>query len=153
MFELIEAELREFEAALSVELRSDVEFINAIGADLVAAGGKRLRPALAYLTSAMIGGERDAATTVALSVELLHSASLLHDDLIDDSATRRGSSQSSSVGIPWAIAQYLHARVQTSPRIRNVAVPASQHSPMFGQPASSQTECRRCPRMSCLSRR
>lgn len=91
MFELIEAELREFEAALSVELRSDVEFINAIGADLVAAGGKRLRPALAYLTSALIGGERDAATTVALSVELLHSASLLHDDLIDDSATRRGA--------------------------------------------------------------
>lgn len=91
MFELIADELSEFEAALSVELRSDVEFINAIGADLVSAGGKRLRPALAYLTSTLIAGEREDATTVALSVELLHSASLLHDDLIDDSTTRRGA--------------------------------------------------------------
>ena len=69
------------------------------------------------------------------------------------SATRRGSSSSSSVGMPCAIAQYLHARVHTSPRIRNVAVPASQHSPMFGQPASSQTECSRWPRISSFKRR
>ena len=46
---------------------------------------------------------------------------------------------SSSVGRPWATAQYAHARVQTSPRIMNVAVPWCQHSPMFGQRASSQT--------------
>ena len=69
------------------------------------------------------------------------------------SATRRGSSRSSSVGSPCATAQYLHARVQTSPRIMKVAVPASQHSPMFGQPASSQTVCSDWLRISCLRRR
>jgi len=89
--ELVEAQLSEFERSLSAELRSDVAFIQAIGEDLVSAGGKRLRPTLAYLTSAMIGGAPEDATAVALAVELLHSASLLHDDLIDDSATRRGS--------------------------------------------------------------
>lgn len=91
MVELVEAELREFEAALSSELRSEVAFIQAIGDDLVSAGGKRLRPTLAYLASSMLGGSREDATTVGLAVELLHSASLLHDDLIDDSATRRGT--------------------------------------------------------------
>ena len=55
------------------------------------------------------------------------------------SATRAGSAVSSSVGLPWATAQYEHARVQTSPRIMNVAVPWCQHSPMFGHRASSQT--------------
>lgn len=91
MLDLIKPQLREFETALSAELKSDVAFIQAIGDDLVSAGGKRLRPALAYLASSLIGGEREDATTVALSVELLHSASLLHDDLIDDSVTRRGT--------------------------------------------------------------
>ena len=55
------------------------------------------------------------------------------------SATRAGSAVSNSVGRPWATAQYAQARVQTSPRIMNVAVPWCQHSPMFGQRASSQT--------------
>jgi hypothetical protein len=68
-------------------------------------------------------------------------------------ATRRGSSRSSSVGIPCATPQYLQARVQTSPRIMNVAVPASQHSPMFGQPASSHTVCSEPERIMCFSRR
>ena len=91
MVELVEPELREFEAALTAELRSDVAFIQAIGDELVSAGGKRLRPTLAYLASALIGGRRSDATTVGVAVELLHSASLLHDDLIDDSPTRRGT--------------------------------------------------------------
>ena len=69
------------------------------------------------------------------------------------SATRRGSSQSSSVGMPWATAQYLQARVHTSPRIMNVAVPLSQHSPMLGQCASSQTVCSPCERIRLCSRR
>lgn len=91
MQDLIGAELRQFEVALSAELNSDVAFIKAIGDDLVSAGGKRLRPTLAYLASTLVGGAREDATTVALAVELLHSASLLHDDLIDDSASRRGT--------------------------------------------------------------
>ncbi len=83
-------ELASFEAELAEELRSDVGFIQAIGDDLVRAGGKRVRPTLALLTGRMLGVQPERARLVALAVELLHSASLLHDDLIDDAATRRG---------------------------------------------------------------
>ncbi len=91
MFDLIAADLRRFEERLPQELTSDVAFIEAIGADLVAAGGKRLRPSLAFLTGRLLGADEEATMQVALAVELLHSASLLHDDLIDDADTRRGS--------------------------------------------------------------
>ena len=91
MFELIAPDLRRFEERLPNELTSNVAFIEAIGEDLVAAGGKRLRPALAFLTGRLLAADSEAAMQVALAVELLHSASLLHDDLIDDADTRRGS--------------------------------------------------------------
>ena len=62
------------------------------------------------------------------------------------SATRRGSSSSNQVGRPVLTAQNPQARVQVSPRIMIVAVRWSQHSPMFGQRASSQTVLRSSPR-------
>ena len=87
---LIARDLEQFEERLALELRSSVEFIEAIGDDLVTAGGKRLRPSLAFYTSKLLGSDSEQAMQVALAVELLHSASLLHDDLIDDADTRRG---------------------------------------------------------------
>jgi octaprenyl-diphosphate synthase len=80
--------LSEFEQRLRQSLRSDVEFVQLIEEDLVSAGGKRIRPKLAFLASEALSGP--GAMELALSVELLHSASLLHDDLIDDADTRRG---------------------------------------------------------------
>ena len=90
IFKSIQSELTAFETALAAELRSSVAFIEAIGEDLVSAGGKRLRPALAFLSARLVRADAEAGMRVALAVELLHSASLLHDDLIDDSSTRRG---------------------------------------------------------------
>lgn len=86
----LEDELRAFEAELASELRSDVGFISAIGDDLIRAGGKRVRPTLALLTGRLLNAPPAVSRQVALAVELLHSASLLHDDLIDDATTRRG---------------------------------------------------------------
>ena len=57
-------------------------------------------------------------------------------------ATRAGSSGSFHVGLPVLTLQKPQRRVHVSPRIMNVAVPRSQHSPMFGQAASWQTVCR-----------
>jgi len=91
MFERLRDRLARFETSLSDVVRSDVAFIEAIGDDLVAAGGKRLRPALAFLAAELVDADELAARRVALAVELLHSASLLHDDLIDDADTRRGA--------------------------------------------------------------
>ncbi len=90
MLELIQTELEDFETQLGAELRSPVAFIGAIGEDLVSAGGKRLRPSLTFLAGRLLAAGREQAMQVALAVELLHSASLLHDDLIDDANTRRG---------------------------------------------------------------
>jgi len=79
----------EFDQRLREVLRSDVEFIQLIEDDLVSAGGKRVRPRLAFLASAALGGV-PGEMELALAVELLHSATLLHDDLVDDAETRRG---------------------------------------------------------------
>ena len=91
MFERVRERLNRFEDRLAEVVRSDVAFIEAIGDDLVAAGGKRLRPVLSFLAADLVAADDAAGMRVALAVELLHSASLLHDDLIDDASTRRGA--------------------------------------------------------------
>jgi octaprenyl-diphosphate synthase len=91
MFARVRDRLARFEDRLAEVVRSDVAFIEAIGEDLVAAGGKRLRPALAFRAADLVEASDEAGMEVALAVELLHSASLLHDDLIDDASTRRGA--------------------------------------------------------------
>ncbi len=90
MFEILKEELSLFENHLAEKLHSSVAFIDAIGEDLVSAGGKRLRPSLAFLAGKMLNALPEITMQVALAVELLHSASLLHDDLIDNADTRRG---------------------------------------------------------------
>jgi geranylgeranyl pyrophosphate synthase len=58
---------------------------------LIAAGGKRIRPALVLLTGKMLGADHDKLITLAAAVEMLHTATLVHDDLIDGSLLRRGN--------------------------------------------------------------
>jgi len=89
--DLVADRLATFEQELARVVQSDVSFIEAIGEDLVRAGGKRLRPTLAFLAADLVHAEPAMGMRVALAVELLHSASLLHDDLIDDADTRRGA--------------------------------------------------------------
>ncbi len=57
---------------------------------LLSAGGKRLRPALVLLTGEMLGADRERLLTLAAAIELLHTATLVHDDLIDGALLRRG---------------------------------------------------------------
>jgi octaprenyl-diphosphate synthase len=85
----LELPLALFEERLREVIRSDVEFIRLIEEDLVTAGGKRVRPRLVFLASGALG-DVPHAVDMALVVELLHSATLLHDDLVDDAETRRG---------------------------------------------------------------
>ncbi|MGQ9692875.1 MAG: polyprenyl synthetase family protein [Thermaceae bacterium] len=85
----LEEALQRFEEELSRLLHSEVLFVRLIHQDLVTAGGKRIRPRLVLLASRAIGGA-PFEMELALAVELLHSATLLHDDLIDDAETRRG---------------------------------------------------------------
>lgn len=78
------------EAALREEIGRDPDVVSAPMADLFAAGGKRLRPALVLL-SAMCGRyELNRLMPAAMAVELTHAATLVHDDVIDRSSVRRG---------------------------------------------------------------
>lgn len=71
-------------------LNSKVELINNIGCYIIGNGGKRLRPLLLLLTANALGGINECHITMATVVEFLHTASLLHDDVIDEASLRRG---------------------------------------------------------------
>jgi geranylgeranyl pyrophosphate synthase len=57
---------------------------------LLASGGKRIRPAVALLTGRMLGGDTERLITLAAAIEMLHTATLVHDDLIDGAVLRNG---------------------------------------------------------------
>jgi len=72
------------------QLSSDVSMVESIGHYIVASGGKRLRPLLALLSGAALGGVDERDITFAAVVEFIHTATLLHDDVVDISTLRRG---------------------------------------------------------------
>jgi len=88
--EPVRTELEEFERRLRETLRADLGSIADGMEHIVAAGGKRLRPALVLLTAGLGLGRRDDVFAVALAIEFIHTATLVHDDLIDQAPTRRG---------------------------------------------------------------
>ena len=57
---------------------------------LLSSGGKRVRPAVALLTGEMLGADRDKIISLAAAIELLHTATLVHDDVVDGAEKRRG---------------------------------------------------------------
>jgi len=72
-------------------LGSEVPLIGQVSRYIIAAGGKRLRPALLLLTSGALGFSGAQRIGLAAVVEFIHTATLLHDDVVDDSALRRGN--------------------------------------------------------------
>ncbi|MEN9894711.1 MAG: hypothetical protein RIR97_563 [Pseudomonadota bacterium] len=71
---------------------SDVQMIPEVANHLISSGGKRLRPMLTLASAAMFGYEGDGHIKLATSVEFMHTATLLHDDVVDESDLRRGKS-------------------------------------------------------------
>ena len=69
---------------------SDVEMIPEVANHLISSGGKRLRPMLTLATARMFGYDGDGHVKLATSVEFMHTATLLHDDVVDESGLRRG---------------------------------------------------------------
>ena len=92
MFDLIKDDLVQLEVALQEAVSAPEKIITEIGSHLVASGGKRLRPAI-YFLAARCGENFDLQKAMPLGValEMMHMASLVHDDVIDSADTRRGS--------------------------------------------------------------
>lgn len=79
------------------ELTSDVILINQVGHYIVGSGGKRLRPMLLLLAAKALGGADDNHLILAAVIEFIHTATLLHDDVVDESALRRGKESANAV--------------------------------------------------------
>ena len=83
-------ELIRFEIALRKSVENDNRWISAIINHVLSAEGKRIRPMLVFLTAKSCGGVTPATYYGAVTIELLHTASLIHDDILDESSIRRG---------------------------------------------------------------
>ena len=91
IFDLIKGELSLVEAEFERQASSNIQVINYLGEYLRASGGKRVRPALLILSNYSIGGEGSSESSVRLAtvMEMLHTATLVHDDIIDNADVRR----------------------------------------------------------------
>jgi len=89
--ELVEQELRR-------NFRSSIATIQNVGEHILNGGGKRLRPTLLLLVSQMLGYQEDKDVIYAAVVEFIHTATLVHDDIIDEAAVRRGLT---SINYKW----------------------------------------------------
>ncbi len=88
--EPIQKELEEFEEHFKTVMKSSVPLLDVITNYILRRKGKQLRPTFVFLTSSMLGGINTSSYTAASMIELLHTASLVHDDVVDESYERRG---------------------------------------------------------------
>lgn len=86
----LQPDLERVEQKLKAAVHSRVQLIPDVFLHTLEAGGKRLRPALALLAGQATGGSNERTDEVAVAVELVHLASLLHDDVVDEAPFRRG---------------------------------------------------------------
>jgi octaprenyl-diphosphate synthase len=90
IFEPIRADLEKVDREFGRHVQSQVELIPTIGRYIQTSGGKRVRPAVLLMAARLSGYEGDRAILYAAVVEFIHTATLVHDDIIDDSDLRRG---------------------------------------------------------------
>lgn len=90
VFDLLRDDLHAIEREFSGQSTSDVDVITDIASYLMAGGGKRIRPMLLLLSAKALGGNQASRVRLGAVVEMLHTATLVHDDIIDEADTRRG---------------------------------------------------------------
>ena len=87
---LVQADLRAVDAVIRSRLKSVVPLIDQIAEHIISGGGKRLRPTLVVLAARACEAQGDAHVEAAAFIEFIHTATLLHDDVVDGSSLRRG---------------------------------------------------------------
>lgn len=110
---LIADDMREVDRVIGQRLTTSVPLIGQIAQYIIAAGGKRLRPALLLLISGALNYKGQHQYTLAAVVELIHTATLLHDDVVDASTLRRGrATANETFGNPASVlvGDFLHSR-------------------------------------------
>lgn len=94
---LVQSDLEATDNFIRTELRSDIAFINQLMDYILKAGGKRIRPILVLLTARAFHHERQKHIDLAAAIELIHTATLLHDDVVDSSTLRRGHETANTI--------------------------------------------------------
>lgn len=97
IYKLVEADTQAVDELIQKRLYSEVELVNQIGHYIVNSGGKRLRPILLLLTARAFGYEGKHHLELAAVIEFIHTATLLHDDVVDASELRRGKETANAV--------------------------------------------------------
>lgn len=97
VFDVVSGPLEQVERAMQESLASESELLSALGGHVLGSGGKRLRPALVLLAAELCGYTGPRRIQIAAAVELLHTATLLHDDVVDLSLLRRGRRSANAV--------------------------------------------------------
>jgi len=113
IFKEYESELKEVEKELANIFQSDAALIPTIGAYILNSGGKRLRPLFLLLSADLAGYKGYKRVILAAVIEALHTASLLHDDVVDEAELRRGKKSSNRIwGNPVVVllGDYLYAK-------------------------------------------
>jgi octaprenyl-diphosphate synthase len=87
---LVQADLRSVDAVIRARLKSAVPLVDEVAEHIISGGGKRLRPLLVVLAARACGHEGTAHVEAAAFIEFIHTATLLHDDVVDGSSLRRG---------------------------------------------------------------
>src|SRR5882757_867960 len=98
LFDLVKADLEKVEREIGLESVASVEAVNYINQYLQSGGGKRLRPILVLLSGRLFGEVNPGLIRMAAVVEMIHTATLVHDDVIDLAKTRRGRP---SINVVW----------------------------------------------------
>ena len=110
---LIADDMLGMDAVIVQRLKSDVPLVSQVAQYIIAAGGKRLRPAILLLMCGALGYRGDQRFNLAAVVEFIHTATLLHDDVVDDSTLRRGrATANESFGNPASVlvGDFLYSR-------------------------------------------
>lgn len=111
--ETIERDLVRVNRLIVARMKSQVPLIPELASHLIAAGGKRVRPMLTLLSAQLCGYQGDRQIGLAACVEFIHTATLLHDDVVDDSNLRRGRSTANAVWgnkAPVLVGDFLFSR-------------------------------------------
>jgi len=110
---LITDDMREVDAVIARRLESGVPLVAEVSRYIISAGGKRLRPALLLLVCGALGFKGPQRFNLAAVVEFIHTATLLHDDVVDESTLRRGrATANESFGNPASVlvGDFLYSR-------------------------------------------
>ena len=122
----IATDMHAVDAVIRTSLYSEVTLINTIGEHIISGGGKRLRPALVLLSSGIFGEIQTQHHQLAAIVEFIHTATLLHDDVVDESQMRRGKSTANQLfgnAASVLVGDFLYSRAfQMMVKLQNMRV-------------------------------